>query len=486
METQSEDKKVDHKEDLLEATSVETANLYSNELTKDTPPELFAAHTADDITINGVDPAAVGEKDEPTSPIPVEPVSPKPGQQVNFGRRGDTRMHRALSARLANPEMSLLDALIAGGFQFPEHLEGSSDRNVVDSDNVLLCQRKNQLSRRLRLAKKKQLAARSEKSFMDKMNSRDKATAGVPQSMFDASSTNMPAILSMKLPQGAPTFLTAVDANGNTNTIPSTANVELMKMVLNNQQSNIQNQHGITAAQTPEISGKSNISSTTEEFGHEQKKAKKSADTATNQEPVPMSLIQQHFSNNNSLPTTVFGQLHTMPVHPHLQSSFLTGQIQPPPTVTGDLRLLTNQPGGQNFPQMQSEQIDKYLDLAAKSMGIGREQFQSLLLTSNSTTDNEQKATSVSTYNDIDTPDIKESTTSKSKTTEEKEPASNQLSARKTKIVLAKQIFNAEKEILMRKSLIMAGFNQSEIDNEGKLIEEFEKELDDKAATVDI
>lgn len=89
---------------------------------------------------------------------------PKRTKTSNKGRHGDPRMHRAVAARLLNPELSLLEALIEGGFAFPEGTEGSgkSDRNIYDTDGVLLCQRKNQLSRRLRLAKKRQQASRSE------------------------------------------------------------------------------------------------------------------------------------------------------------------------------------------------------------------------------------------------------------------------------------------------------------------------------------
>lgn len=74
----------------------------------------------------------------------------------NKGRRGDPRMHKAVAARLANKQLSLLQALLVGGFEFPDGIrgEGKCDRNVYDSDNVLLCQRKNQLSRRLRLVRK--------------------------------------------------------------------------------------------------------------------------------------------------------------------------------------------------------------------------------------------------------------------------------------------------------------------------------------------
>lgn len=69
--------------------------------------------------------------------------------------RGDPRMHKAVAARLANPELSLLQALVIGGFKFPDDRgEGKCDRNIYDSDHVLLCQRKNQLSRRLRLVRR--------------------------------------------------------------------------------------------------------------------------------------------------------------------------------------------------------------------------------------------------------------------------------------------------------------------------------------------
>eukprot|EP00558_Chaetoceros_sp_UNC1202_P002391 CAMPEP_0197241214 /NCGR_PEP_ID=MMETSP1429-20130617/7308_1 /TAXON_ID=49237 /ORGANISM="Chaetoceros sp., Strain UNC1202" /LENGTH=361 /DNA_ID=CAMNT_0042701015 /DNA_START=104 /DNA_END=1189 /DNA_ORIENTATION=- len=106
----------------------------------------------------------------PESPPPVKtPSKTKPkatpkSKSSNKGRHGDPRMHRAVAARLMNPELSLLEALIEGGFKFPEGTEGTgkSDRNILDADGVLLCQRKNQLSRRLRLAKKRQLVTRGD------------------------------------------------------------------------------------------------------------------------------------------------------------------------------------------------------------------------------------------------------------------------------------------------------------------------------------
>lgn len=81
----------------------------------------------------------------------------------SVGRRGDTRMHRAVAIRLADPDMSLLDALVAGGFEFPSlsNFLKEGSRMIYDSDNILLGQRKNQLNRRLRLAKEKNKKAGS-------------------------------------------------------------------------------------------------------------------------------------------------------------------------------------------------------------------------------------------------------------------------------------------------------------------------------------
>ena len=80
--------------------------------------------------------------------------SPKKKETGKRGRRSDPRMNRAVAARLANPNMSLLEALKVGGFDFPD-LEPNRAGNpsTKDADNVQLAQRKNQLSRRLRQAR---------------------------------------------------------------------------------------------------------------------------------------------------------------------------------------------------------------------------------------------------------------------------------------------------------------------------------------------
>lgn len=71
-------------------------------------------------------------------------------QQKRIGRKGDPRMEKAVIARLANPQLPLYEALLMGGFEYTE------DPQSVDDQGVTLCQRKNQLSRRIRMAKKKQ------------------------------------------------------------------------------------------------------------------------------------------------------------------------------------------------------------------------------------------------------------------------------------------------------------------------------------------
>ena len=59
-------------------------------------------------------------------------------------------MHKAVAARLANPNISLYEALRMGGFDYSTN----DDKSILDSKKVTLGQRKNQLSRRLRLARK--------------------------------------------------------------------------------------------------------------------------------------------------------------------------------------------------------------------------------------------------------------------------------------------------------------------------------------------
>jgi len=57
------------------------------------------------------------------------------------GRHGDKRMNRALEARKKDPDLSLLAALLAGGFIFPQ-LYSVKMAGVLDVDGVSVYQRK--------------------------------------------------------------------------------------------------------------------------------------------------------------------------------------------------------------------------------------------------------------------------------------------------------------------------------------------------------
>jgi hypothetical protein len=76
------------------------------------------------------------------------------------GRKGDPRMHRAVQARQVDLNISLFLALKIGGFHYPDDI----DAKVVDEENVTLAQRKNQLSRRLRVVKDVETASLKEPS----------------------------------------------------------------------------------------------------------------------------------------------------------------------------------------------------------------------------------------------------------------------------------------------------------------------------------
>mmetsp|Transcript_5545 Transcript_5545/g.9926 ORF Transcript_5545/g.9926 Transcript_5545/m.9926 type:complete len:425 (+) Transcript_5545:476-1750(+) len=75
---------------------------------------------------------------------------------TKHGRSGDPRMNRAVQAKVDNPDLSLVAALMEGGFVF-NNLEapGVKISTVTDAENVTIYQRRNQLLRRLRRIKGK-------------------------------------------------------------------------------------------------------------------------------------------------------------------------------------------------------------------------------------------------------------------------------------------------------------------------------------------
>jgi hypothetical protein len=92
------------------------------------------------------------------------------GVHVNkSGRKGDPRMHRAVAARLSNPSLSLFEALRAGGFDYSM----DDDSQALDADQVTLGQRKNQLSRRIRMARREASGGDSVSTGERKRSSQD-------------------------------------------------------------------------------------------------------------------------------------------------------------------------------------------------------------------------------------------------------------------------------------------------------------------------
>lgn len=78
-------------------------------------------------------------------------------RRSNHGRLGNPRMNRAVQARIDDPKLPLLDALIMGGFDFGnlENVKGAQLSAMKDQEGVSVYQRRNQLLRRLRSMKLK-------------------------------------------------------------------------------------------------------------------------------------------------------------------------------------------------------------------------------------------------------------------------------------------------------------------------------------------
>jgi len=87
-------------------------------------------------------------------PIPTHAASSEERKikyKMHPGRHGDKRMNKAVKARQQDPKMSLLAALLHGGFIFPQlYTPGVKMSQVKDTEGVTIYQRKNQLNRRLR------------------------------------------------------------------------------------------------------------------------------------------------------------------------------------------------------------------------------------------------------------------------------------------------------------------------------------------------
>ena len=79
------------------------------------------------------------------------------GNRRKPGASGDPRMNLAVQSKLEDPSLSLVAALLKGGFVFNNFSDSSGQciSNVRDTDNITVYQRRNQLMRRLRKEREK-------------------------------------------------------------------------------------------------------------------------------------------------------------------------------------------------------------------------------------------------------------------------------------------------------------------------------------------
>ncbi|GFH61723.1 hypothetical protein CTEN210_18199 [Chaetoceros tenuissimus] len=117
--------------------------------TSDDGKKVFLYHVADVQLLNSLKNSITEESeivDDEKQKVSLE--------YINGSCKGDPRMNKAVYAKHADPSLSLLDALLLGGFKFPEYNKsiknGMNEQDICDENGITMRQRKNQLGRRLR------------------------------------------------------------------------------------------------------------------------------------------------------------------------------------------------------------------------------------------------------------------------------------------------------------------------------------------------
>ena len=121
-------------------------------------PNSFAGIDSNQLFLDLVHSSNVGQSNAGSDKKDDNSKQPAKGPKsiIKSGRKSDPRMDAAVEAKINDPDLSLVDALRQGGFVFPNIDDTNAPQyTVVDSDNVKITQRKNQLLRRLRSMKKK-------------------------------------------------------------------------------------------------------------------------------------------------------------------------------------------------------------------------------------------------------------------------------------------------------------------------------------------
>lgn len=342
----------------------------------------------------------------------------------SLGRRGDPRMHRAVIARLHNPDMSLLDALLTGGFEFPNlDSPGKSDRNIIDKDNVFLCQRKNQLSRRLRLARKRQTTNNSRVSEVFKKE-----------------------------------VISSISANlSNSMNVPNSKE-SLMQVLFNYPQS--------VGQRTKQI--ESNLMSNGNDSDHQQNSFTPNVDLISD---VMKNLSSKHslsnylYSSGLSTSSSVVPTQASLGEHKILQGFNLPTSLGLSPATT-DFSLTRPQEKQRhdvargNLHGTAPTNFERELEMTSTSLGIPQEQLSAILYASSNGSNHMNRPFS---YEDKLSPDFNNTNLSANLASFDYE----------SKLKLALSIYDAELPLLMKKCLVLVGFDLSFPEDRKKTLNDF-------------
>ena len=98
----------------------------------------------------------------------------------------DPRMAKAVQLKQEEPDLSLYDALLSGGYAFPRKGPGQTDFDVFDADGVSLKQRKNNLCTRLKRTQAINETKRASEPVVDEMTSANQSQASAVMARRDS------------------------------------------------------------------------------------------------------------------------------------------------------------------------------------------------------------------------------------------------------------------------------------------------------------
>ena len=369
----------------------------------------------------------------------------------SLGRRGDPRMHRAVIARLHNPDMSLLDALLTGGFEFPNlDSPGKSDRNIIDKDNVLLCQRKNQLSRRLRLARKRQATNNNRVSEVLK---KDFESENKLQKDSSKVLTQMPLTSSFNS-----SVIPSISANLNNNMNAPTSKQSFMQMLFSHPQSVGQRKKQLESTL---MSNGNNSDQQQNSFTPNLDLISDVMKNLSSKQSLSSYLHSSGLGASSSVAPTqaLFGE------HQILQGFNLPTSLGLSPATT-DFSFTRPQEKqrhdfvGSNFHGTAPTNFERQLEITSTSLGIPQEQLSAILYASSNGNNNMNRPFF---YEEKFSPDFNNSNLSANLPSLDYE----------SKLKLALSIYDEELPLLMKKCLLLVGFDLSFPEDTKKTLDDF-------------